>query len=183
MKSRSNRYGTVAITIHWLSAPLICALLASGFRAAGLTDGDAKIGILSAHVPMGITILALTLVRIAWWVFADSKPASPKGDPIWQSLSAKAVHLLFYVVILGMAASGIGMLALSGAGAIILGAAAGDLPNFHDYAPRIPHGIGARAIVGLLVLHVGAALYHHFIKRDGLIWRIWYGSRADGDAK
>lgn len=177
MKSTSTKYGTVAVTIHWLSALLILAQLGSGFRAASSLDSAAKEAVLAVHAPLGMIILILMIIRIFWWWFADKKPAPVAGDPAWQARSAKAVHVLFYVVIIGMAASGIGMFAASGAGVILFGAAEGPLPDFSRFRPRAPHGLGARLMVALLVLHVGAALYHHFIKRDGLIWRMWYGAR------
>lgn len=177
MKSTATRYGTVAVTIHWLSAIFILALLGSGFRAGSLVDSTGKASVLSVHVPLGIIILLLTLARVAWWVFADSKPIHPAGGPAWQTMSAKAVHVLFYVVIFGMAASGIGMMILSGAGSILFFGSDAPLPDFRDYLPRVPHGIGARVMIALLVLHIGAALYHHFIKKDGLIWRMWFGQK------
>lgn len=71
-----------------------------------------------------------------------------------------------------MAASGIGMLALSGAGAILFAGASGTLPDFWAYPPRVPHGIGAWLLVTLFVLHAGAALYHQFVKRDRLLRRM-----------
>ncbi|MEX0346859.1 MAG: cytochrome b [Rhizobiaceae bacterium] len=173
-KSTKSTYGTIAVTIHWLSALLIIALLGSGFRAASTADPEAKAQILTVHAPLGIAILVLTVARIAWWWFADRKPASIPDMPAWQDISARAVHLLFYIVILGMAASGIGMFVLSGAGPIIFGGAAGQLPDFQQFLPRIPHGFGARAMVLLLVVHAGAALYHHFVKKDGLLRRMWF---------
>jgi cytochrome b561 len=81
------------------------------------------------------------------------------------------VHILFYIVILGMIASGIGMVALSGAGPVIFGGE-GTLPDFWKVPPRVPHGIGARLLLALLVLHTGAALYHHFVRRDVLLGRM-----------
>ncbi|WP_415400976.1 cytochrome b [Tateyamaria sp. SN3-11] len=179
MKSTATRYGTVAVTIHWLSAIFILALIGSGFRAGSLVDSAAKASILTLHVPLGIIILLLTLIRLAWWVFADKKPPHVEGDPAWQTLSAKAVHVLFYIVILGMAASGIGMMVLSGAGSVLFGGADVPLPDFGDFLPRVPHGIGARLMIVLLVLHVVAALYHHFIKKDGLLWRMWYSNNRN----
>ena len=176
MKSTTTQYGTVAVTIHWLSALFILALMGSGFRAGSLTDSVAKASVLSVHVPLGIIILLLTLVRVAWWAFADKKPPHVKGEPAWQTTSAKAVHGLFYIVIFGMAASGVGMMVLSGAGNILFGGVDAPLPDLWDYAPRIPHGIGARVMVALLVLHIGAALFHHFIKKDGLMRRMWYSA-------
>lgn len=174
-KSTASHYGTVAVTIHWLSALLIVALIGSGFCAAGTTDLDAKALILSVHAPLGITILILTLGRIAWWRFADRKPDPVAGVPKWQERIGRSVHLLFYVVILGMAASGIGMFILSGAGPIIFAGAPGPVPDFHDFPPRVPHGLGARAMVLLLAVHAGAALFHHFVQKDGLLRRMWFG--------
>ena len=179
MKSTNAKYGTVAVAIHWLSAIAIFALLGSGFRAASLTESMGKASVLSVHVTLGVLLLTLTLARVAWWIFADRKPSQSATGPGWQIASAKLAHVLFYVVIFGMAASGIGMMLLSGAAAVLFGGAEGVLPNFWDYAPRVPHGIGARAMVALLVLHVGAALYHHFILKDGLIRRMWFGKAGD----
>jgi len=82
--------------------------------------------------------------------------------------------VLFYIVIVGMVASGIGMMALSGAGEI-LSVGEGTLPDFWDYLPRRPHYAGARAMVALIAVHTAAALYHHYGMKDGLIRRMWYG--------
>lgn len=175
-KSTNNQYGSVAITIHWLSALLIIVQLGSGFRAAGTTDLAAKAQILGIHASVGIAVLVLTLARIAWWWFADRKPGAVAGMPAWQDWSARAVHLLFYIVILGMAASGIGMFILSGAGAILFGTAEGQLPDFWDYLPRVPHAIGARVMLALFLFHLSAALYHQVVKKDRLLGRMWFGT-------
>ena len=180
MKSTPTQYGSVAVTIHWLSAIFILAMLGSGFRAASMMESAAKEAILMFHVPLGIVIMVLTLLRLVWWLRVDQRPRAMDGDPAWQTFTAKAIHILFYVVILGMVASGIGMLALSGAGGVLFGANAEPLPDFSEFLPRVPHGLGARLMLALFALHAGAALYHHFIKRDGLIWRMWFGSTGKG---
>ncbi len=177
-KSSNDQYGSVAITIHWLSALLIVALLVSGFRAGGMEDAVAKAEFLRVHIALGITVLVLTVLRILWWLFADKKPESI-AMPVWQDRASRAVHILFYIVIFGMIASGTGMMMLSGAGSIIFGESAASLPDFWDFKPRLPHGIGARAMLIFFVFHAGAALYHHFVKRDGLLGRMWFG-RANG---
>jgi cytochrome b561 len=175
MKSTTDRYGAVAVAIHWIAAILIVALLVAGFRLSGTTDPATKIALLRVHAVMGLTIALLTLARIAWWWFADDKPAPVAGQAPFLHRVATAVHVLFYVVILGLAASGIGMMVLSGAGPIVFGGASGSLPNFWDYPPRVPHGIGARLLIALLVLHVGGALYHQLIRRDRLFARMGLG--------
>jgi cytochrome b561 len=175
-KSTAIRYGSVAVFIHWISAILILALLVSGIRSAGFETAGEKISVLLVHAPQGTTILLLTLGRIAWWLWADKKPDPVGETPNWQEAAARAVHILFYVLILGMTLSGLSMLLLSGAGPILLGGE-GELPDFWDYLPRGPHAVGAWVMMALFVLHVSAALYHHFIKKDGLIARMWFARR------
>jgi cytochrome b561 len=175
MKSTADRYGAVAIAIHWAAAVLIVALLISGFRVSGSADPAAKAAFLRFHAAMGVAILLLTLARIAWWWFADCKPAPVGGQPLLLRRAASVAHLLFYVVIVGLAASGIGVMVLSGAGPIVFGGASGALPDFWNYPPRIPHGIGVRVLIALVILHVGGALYHHFIRGDRLLARMGVG--------
>lgn len=177
LKSAPDRYGTMAVSIHWVSVVLILILIGSGFRAANTVDPAAKAAILRLHVPIAVAILALTFLRIVWWWRFDHKPHAVAGSARWQERTAQAVHVLFYIVILGMVASGVGMMALSGATPTIFGGTGELLPDFSKYSPRLPHGIGARFLLVLLVLHVGAALYHHFVRRDGLLWRMWFSKR------
>lgn len=177
VKSTPDRYGSVAILLHWISALLILALIGSGFRASGIEDPIEKASILRLHLPLGIAVMVMTLVRIAWWVWIDNRP-TPLPTSAWQGRTARFVHVLFYVVVLGMAASGIGMMMMSGAGPIIFADAPEALPNFMEFPPRIPHGIGARVLLALFALHVGAALYHHVFLKDGLISRIWFRSEG-----
>ncbi|SDI56038.1 cytochrome b561 [Paraburkholderia steynii] len=174
LKSTSNHYGTVAVSIHWISAILIIALIGSGFRAAATVDFEAKAAILRAHLPIAVTVLCLTAFRIVWWWRMDRKPHPVANAPRWQRRAARASHLLFYVTILGMITSGIGMMMLSGAAPVIFGQQYAVLPDFWKLPPRLPHAIGARFLVALLVLHVGAALHHHFVRRDKLLQRMWF---------
>lgn len=177
LKSSPDRYGAIPVTIHWLSAILIAMALVTGFRAAGAADAMVKAALLRVHIPAAIVILLLTVGRIGWWWFADRKPRPVQGMPKWQDRLARFVHFAFYVVILGMIGSGIGMIVSSGAGPAIFAGGETTLPDFDAYPPRMPHGLGARLMLALLAAHVGAAVYHHFIRRDGLLWRMWYGRR------
>jgi cytochrome b561 len=184
LKGTADRYGAVVVSIHWLSALLIVILIASGFRAANTVDPVAKAAVLRVHVPIAMALLALTVVRIGWWWGFDRKPNPVAGSPYWQEFTARMVHVLFYIIVLGLIASGIGMMALSGAAPMIFGGEGTLLPDFWKYPPRLPHGIGARLLLALFVLHAGAALYHHFVRRDGLLWRMWFttGSRSERQA-
>ncbi|MBR0755269.1 cytochrome b [Bradyrhizobium jicamae] len=172
LKSSSERYGTVIVAIHWLTALLMIGLFATGFRAANTIDPAAKVAILRAHIPIALAVITLTVLRIGWWA-VDRKPDPIAGSPRWQEQTARAIHVLFYVVIIGMTASGIGLMALSGAAPMIFGGE-GALPDLWNYPPRVPHGLGARLLLGLVALHASAALYHQFVRRDHLLRRMWF---------
>lgn len=174
-KSSTDRYGRVAISIHWISAVLVIGLMIAGLRAADMADHEAKASLLRIHAPMGMAILVLTLARIGWWLIADTKPVEPAGVSHLQAMAAVAVHGLLYVALIGLAGSGIAMMVLSGAGEILFGTAPGPLPDFWDYAPRYGHAAMAWLMGALLVLHVGAALYHQFVLKDRLFARMGVG--------
>ena len=171
LKSSADRYGTVAMIIHWLTAIAILGLLWAGFTAADTADEAAKIQLLRLQTSAGIAVLSLTIFRVCWWLFTDRRPQEVAGLPRWQAMSARIVHVMFYLVIIVLGASGIGLMALSGAGDVVWGNAVG-LPDFREYGPRTSHGIAARLLVALTVLHVIAALYHQFARRDGTLSRM-----------
>jgi cytochrome b561 len=84
------------------------------------------------------------------------------------------VHSLLYVAILVLAASGIATLILSGAIPAILSGA--PLPDFAGLLPRVTHGLVGRLLLVLLAAHIGAALWHQFIRRDRLLSRMGIGA-------
>lgn len=170
MKSTPARYGRIAIALHWSIAALTLAALASGFAADAI--GREAQAPLRAHAVSGLLAGMLTLARVAWWWLADVKPDPAPNSDGMQGIMARITHVLLVIIPVGMAASGIGMLVLSGAGEQLLGGAPGLLPEFERLPPRAPHGIGARVLMALVVLHVGAALYHHLVLRDRLLERL-----------
>jgi cytochrome b561 len=172
--SEKDRYGAVAVTIHWVTALAILLLLTSGLVAANMA-GDVPVNLIRIHVALGVSVFVLTLLRIGWWFVVDTRPAEIGGMPRWQSLAARAVHVLLYVIVLAMGVSGIGLLVLSNALPALAGGA--PLPDFSTFTPFVVHGLAARLLIGLLVLHIGAALFHHFVRRDGLLARMGLGRR------
>lgn len=173
LKSTPTRYGSVSVAIHWLTALLIVLLFTTGLLAAAQVDPAAKVALLRAHIPMGAGVLLLTLFRIVWWWVADRRPEPPARQPGWQEVTARVVHVGLYLVVLVAASSGIATIVVSGALPAIIGSAT--LPNLEIALPRAVHGIVARLMLGLLVLHIGAALYHQFIRRDRLLARMGAG--------
>ncbi len=173
-KSTNDRYGWVAIWIHWLSAAAIVVLFALGLAAANSGGPAFKAALLRAHVPLGLFVLLLTVLRIVWW-FVDRRPSPLPGLPRWHASTETVVRVLIYAAILLLGASGIGLLAFSGAPAVLFFGAPGPLPDFWRFPPMFSHFLGASALVALVVLHVAAALYHHLLRRDRLLARMGVG--------
>ena len=171
-KSTSTQYGSVAIAIHWSSATAVVLALAAGLVLAH--SAVVPVPLLLAHIALGLTVFALTLLRILWWWVADKHPEAPHDQPRWQQLAAKAVHTLLYVILILMGTSGIMTLVLSGAIPALLSGS--PLPDFTTLVPRIAHGIMSKLLLILLAGHIGAALYHQFIRRDHLLARMGVGS-------
>ncbi len=171
MRSTKDHYGRVAVTIHWLSALLIIVLIGSGFRSGFATDPEVKLAALRIHLPVASLVLILTVLRLIWWWRFDTKPLPLQGVPNWQEAIARWTHRGLYVLILGMLASGIAMSVMSGLPDALFGSA--DLPDFTELPPRTGHGIAARLIAAAVLLHAGAALYHHWVKKDRTLRRMW----------
>lgn len=168
LRSEKNRYGTIAAAIHWLTALAIILLLASG-QTMSLVD-DLVGTILPVHVSLGLVVGVLTLFRILWWVAFDRHPDPQPGMSRAQQRLAQLVHTGLYVAMLFMVASGIGMLALTGAFPQVF--SGGTLPEFSAVQPFIGHSLVSKLLFALALGHIAAALWHQLVKRDGLIGRM-----------
>lgn len=175
IKSSPTRYGAVAIAIHWITALAILGMLASGLLAANSADEAAKITLLRGHAIMGSLIGVLTVLRVVWWVFFDKRPADQAGMSNSQALASHVVHYALYAVILVMVSSGFATVILTGANLQLFGTAPLPLPDFTLAPPFTVHGMLARVLIALLIGHIGAALWHQFVRRDHLLARMGLG--------
>ncbi|WP_230529886.1 cytochrome b [Microvirga roseola] len=172
MRSTSERYGTVALALHWTSAALILALIPLGFAMQSAPDA-ARLGLYRVHVGIGILVGLLTLARLLWWLALDRRPVPSVSHTLLQRRLAKAVHAGFYGVVLILAVSGIGMMAASPLGEALASGKLALMPaDLMNLPPRLAHGAMARLLMALLVLHVAGALYHHWVGRDGTLGRM-----------
>ena len=174
LKSTPTQYGRVAVAIHWSSAIAVILTWLAGFAVAEVAPPAQQAPILIAHITLGLIVFALTLLRILWWAVADKHPGAPAGQPRWQARTAQIVHFALYALLVLMASSGIFTLILSGAVPTIL--SGGPVPDFSELIPRIAHGLMSRILLALLVLHVGAALWHQLVRRDHLLARMGVGT-------
>jgi cytochrome b561 len=172
----SARYSRGAIAFHWIIAILILMNFAIAWRAEDLPKPEAM-AVMGYHKAWGITILVLTLGRIAWRL-GHKPPPLVETLKSWEAAVAKVTHFLFYALTLAVPLAGWGMhSAASGKPVSIFGLfsvpplpVTNDRPTaglFHDL-----HETFAAVMLLLAVLHILAALKHHFVDRDGTMRRI-----------
>jgi cytochrome b561/polyisoprenoid-binding protein YceI len=167
-----QRYSLTAIILHWAIAALLAFQIAVGWALEAL--GAKGFSLYQLHKSVGISILALTLARIAirYW-----KPRPAKLEGGWQGALASGVHVGLYVFMLGAPLTGWAL--VSTAKVKVPTLLFGVLPLPHLPLPATAHalaenGHGLLAWIGiaLFLLHVAGALRHHLLMRDGLIWRM-----------
>lgn len=180
----SNRYTGVAIGLHWLIAIGVIAQIPMGLIMSDLPLGQSKFELFQLHKSVGLTVLALSLMRVLWRL-GHRPPPLPETMPEWQKRVSGLTHLAFYAFILITPLLGWA----------IVSAAPIRIPTLLWGAIPIPHlpilsdlpmdqrkgvsGAFAEAHelmswlgVALIALHVGAALKHQFVDRDGVLGRM-----------
>ncbi|MBC7916392.1 MAG: cytochrome b [Rhodoferax sp.] len=175
----SSRYTLTAIALHWLLGAALLGMIGVGWYMAGLPFSPQRLKLYNWHKWAGITILVLSAVRLGWRL-THRPPALPvaieSAMPRWQMVAYHATHhgmyaLFFIVPLLGWAYS-------SAAGFPIVVFGVLPLPDFVPADKVLAelikpvHGYAAYTLLFLVAAHVGAALKHQFIDRDGLIGRI-----------
>jgi cytochrome b561 len=181
----SPRYGAVAIALHWLLALAIVGSFSLGVYMHDLPFSVARVKLFNYHKWAGVTILALSALRLLWRLAHRPPPLSARVlavMPPWQQRAAHVSHgamyvLFFAVPLLGWAYS-------SAVGIPIVWFGVLPLPDFvpvnkalADAVLKPAHAYAAFTLAAVVIVHVAAALKHQFIDRDGLLSRMWFGQR------
>jgi cytochrome b561 len=176
VREAASRYSSVSIILHWAIFILILANATFGGWMED-ADGRDKLRYFALHKSVGLTVLALSLVRLAWRI-ANPWPPFPQAMAQWERLLARATHILFYVLMIGIPLLGWAAVSAGGAPEVPL---FGVIP-----APNLPitrsealagtlgdaHKLLVASIYALLALHVAGALKHHFFDRDEVLARM-----------
>lgn len=175
----AKRYTTVAIVLHWLLGLAIFAMFAIGIYMSDLPFSPLRLKLYNYHKWAGITFLILSVLRLLWRLL-NQPPALPKAIaqamPNWQTKIYHATHYALYALFFAVPLIGWAYSSAAGFPIVLFGVL--PLPDFmavdKEFAKQIKelHEISAFALVGLALLHMGAALKHHFIDKDGLIGRM-----------
>jgi cytochrome b561 len=174
----AERYGAISRTLHWLVVALIITQVVLGKIAEDMPIGVEKLATLSQHKSIGMLVLVLALARIGWRLFSPG-PRAPSESPAWQRAAAGASHGLLYVLLVLQPVTGWLMSSTKNYPVSFFGwfqfpDLVGASEVWHERLEE-SHEFLAGTIIAIAVLHAAAALYHHFVLRDGVLRRMLPG--------
>ena len=173
------RYTRPAVLLHWLLALMILVSFSMGVYMSDLPVSPTRLKLYNWHKWAGVTILALSALRLLWRLAHRPPPDLPM--PAWQARAAHLTHGLFYLLFFAVPLAGWAYSSAAGFPVVWFGVL--PLPDFVPVDKALAdilkatHGNLAFALAGLVVLHVAGAVQHQFIARDGLINRLRWGAR------
>jgi cytochrome b561 len=178
IKNSATTWGTAAKSFHWLGAVLTIFLIAFGWWMIHLAERAERLANFGLHASIGYDLLLLIALRLCWRAI-DRGPALPPELLRWERVSAHLGHILLYVLLLGVSVTG--WLIVSSArrpiDAALLGFIhvplldrAGD-KAFHDLAEDV-HRVLSYTLLVLVIVHVVAALRHHYVKKNDILRRM-----------
>ncbi len=177
IRSTNAAYGFIAKTFHWLIAVLFILLLAVGLFMTSLTDKVFKIFLYDFHKALGMVVLGLVLLRIIWRLF-ETKTQLPVELPNWQKKTSNVVFYALYFFMVIMPITGYLMSVLNGHPIDMFGYFTlpdlGKGPSPLGTATHFIHVNLPYYVIAILSLHVLAALYHHFIRKDNVMNRMLF---------
>jgi cytochrome b561 len=177
------RYGRVAMALHWLLAVLIAASFSVGLYMTSLSFSPLQLKLINWHKWAGITILALSGLRLVWRLLHRPPPLPSRiaaGMPGWQLVAHGGMHLVLYALFFIVPLLGWAYSSARGLPVVLFGVL--PLPDLLPLDKALAedilkplHHISAFILVGVAALHAAAALKHHFVDHDGLLERMWIG--------
>lgn len=179
MRNTTERFGWASRLIHWVMAAGLIFMLGLGVYIDNMTVSLGNLWLYGLHKSIGITLLALVLLRGLWHRL--SPPPVPLGDgvPGWQESAARWSHRGLYALMLlipltgwiGSGATGIPVMLFD---TVTLPPLAPVSEVWEEVAFEI-HSALTKALFALLALHIAGALHHHLILRDRTLVRMLRG--------
>ena len=180
IKSDRAHWGSLAKAFHWTIVLLLLVQATVGLVMVDLPKKPGVIPVFTFHKSLGLTILALALLRLAWRAL-DRRPAQPAGMPRWQAVAARSGHALLYVLLFLVPLSGWWYDSVSALrplywfGLFQVPALGGPDPGIPDLKgiARDCHELLFWTLAFVAAGHAAMAVVHQFIKHDGLLARMW----------
>ena len=174
MRNTNEKYGKVAIILHWLMALMVIALVFIGFNLDDI-EKPLKFTIIGLHKATGTLVLILALFRW-YWMISNESPAPVESMSKAEIGISHATKWILMLALIGMPLSGIIMSMFAGHSI--------DIYGLFEISPMLEknidtakafgslHELGGYAISIVIALHILAALKHHFINKDNVLKRM-----------
>lgn len=175
-RSDHDRWGIVAITLHWITALVVIEQFALGLWMTNLTYYDPWYHQAPAlHKAIGVSLFLLMVLRLCWRLI-NGRPQELPEHRTWERIVAKWTHFTLYLLLFAVMVSGYLISTADGRGVSVFGwfsvpATLHGIEGQEDVAGAI-HLILASTLIALALLHAAAALKHHFIDRDRTLKRM-----------
>jgi cytochrome b561 len=177
LRNSSARYGWVSVGLHWSMAILFIGQIGLGYATQAVSDPALQFDLYQWHKSFGFLLLVLAIVRVGWRM----SERQPEVAPGKLQRSASAVHLILLAALVAIPLTGWAVASTS-----VLG-----IPSYVFnliVVPSLPlarsdaaeavwstlHQLLAYGAGALVLVHAGAALWHQFIRRDGILRRMWF---------
>ena len=171
---KPQRYSPLWVTLHWIIAILLLVVFSLGFATRYLPPENWAIYV-RWHMPLGITVLLLMVVRIIIRARSPHPEPATTGNAILDKIGV-LTHYLLYVLAILMPLTGMALSITYGLSPI----KSSLLANI-SWIPGL-HRVIALALGLLILLHISAALYHQVIRKDNLMSRMWYENQITSPA-
>lgn len=175
LRNSATDYGLVAQGLHWTIVALIIVQFSLGWMADDLPISMRRLVLLARHKSFGMTVFMLTILRLGWRLFSPP-PLLPAGMSRAQRLMARTNHWLLYGLLLAMPIAG--WLSSSASNLTVSWFGLFTWPDLvapdETLAERLKtiHKVLGWLLLVSIGMHVTGALWHQFIRRDGLLWRM-----------
>ena len=171
---RETRYDDLSIWLHWATALLVVEQWIGG-KTIDMWSQALQADARSLHLTLGLSLGLLLSFRIAWR--ATRGRQLPNADSGWIGIMAKAVHWGLYAILIAVVALGVTLLAMRGDaffGAFHLGVLVPASKQLRHTVQSL-HELLATTVLVVAGLHAAAALFHHYVLRDGVLARMGRG--------
>lgn len=182
LKNTRNSFGTITKTVHWFMALCIVGMLAVGLTMTDMASSPTKMMLYSLHKSTGSLVLLLVILALVWRLL-NPIPQLPGSLHPWHHRIAKLSPIVLYGLLFLMPLSGIALSQAAGYPVTVYNLFT--LPNIFPKDPNFSkvalmiHEYGSFTLTGILTLHIGAALHHHFILKTNVLQRMfpsWFRS-------
>ncbi|MCE6960652.1 cytochrome b [Cereibacter sphaeroides] len=178
-RNTARDFGWVTRLIHWLTALGVILMLALGTYIASIRPSLGNLWLFGLHKSLGLSLFALTLARLSWHLLSPPPAPLSEGVPRWQVTAARAVHWMLYALLLAIPLSGWIASAATGIDVVLFGRLT--LPPIVPPSETLDrlffrvHGVLTSLLAVLILLHAGAAVHHHLLRRDRTLRRMIEG--------